>query len=68
MRSTVLFIGMYGITVTLFWVESGSVTTGLTFGLLSASLKTVWANVHNRYYQEAIREEIISITEYRKSA
>lgn len=67
MRSTVLFIGMYGITVTLFWVESGSVTTGLTFGLLSASLKTAWANVHTRIYQER-REETISIAEYRKSA
>lgn len=49
-RGITLFVGMYGITVTLFWVETGSLVTGLIFGLLGASLKTVWSIVHKHYY------------------
>lgn len=42
-----LWLGMYAITVLLFWYESGALTTGLLFGLLSASLKTIWAWMHH---------------------
>ncbi len=70
MRSITLFVGMYGITVGLFWVESGSLSTGLAFGILSASLKTAWANVHHRYFYRPPRlnTETVRINEYRKTA
>lgn len=50
MRSFVLWLGMYCITVTLFWLESGSVATGAAFGLVSASLKTIWSISLNRLW------------------
>ena len=46
-RHGTLFAGMYVITITLFWIESGSITTGLLFGLVSATLKTSWSWVHH---------------------
>jgi hypothetical protein len=45
-----LWLGMYGITLTLFWIETGSPVKGLLLGLLSASLKTVWAKLHQRLF------------------
>lgn len=50
-----LWLGMYLITVVLFWFETGSVATGLYMGLISASLKTMWSVVHGRISGEKIR-------------
>lgn len=41
-----LFAGMYGITATIIGVETGSLVTGLTLGLLGSTLKTGWSVVH----------------------
>lgn len=41
-----LFLGMYFITCLLFYIESGSIAKGALFGLISASLKTIWAQIH----------------------
>ena len=56
MRGLTLFGGMYAITVTMFYIQSGSILTGLTFGAVSAGLKTVWAKVHPMLYKEPIEE------------
>jgi hypothetical protein len=45
-RVATLWLGMYAITVSLFWYESGQLTTGLVFGLASATLKSLWSLLH----------------------
>ena len=49
-RPIVLWLGMYVITLTLFWYESGSIVKGLGFGLVSATLKTIWSHIHHHYF------------------
>jgi hypothetical protein len=39
---------MYGITATLFTLETGSLVTGLTMGVVGSSLKTLYAAVYHR--------------------
>lgn len=53
-KAVVLWIGMYLITCALFWYESGRLTTGLVFGLISASAKTVWSIVHHKIFHKPI--------------
>jgi hypothetical protein len=48
-----LFTGMYAITATIIGIETGSVATGLTLGLLGSSLKTVWAMAHSALFRVA---------------
>ena len=47
LRHLTMFAGMYAITVSIFAIESGSFLKGLAVGLIAASLKTVWAQVHH---------------------
>ncbi len=51
-RPMTLWMGMYAITMTLFWIETGSPTKGILLGLLSASLKTAWSSLHKWYYHK----------------
>ena len=67
MRGLTLFAGMYGITVTMFYIQSGSIVTGLTFGAMSAALKTVWAKVHPVIHPSPALE-VVNIEEYREAA
>lgn len=41
-----LWLGMYAITCTLFYIETGSLAKGALLGLLSATLKTIWGIIH----------------------
>lgn len=68
MRGLTLFAGMYGITVTMFYIQSGSIVTGLTFGAMSAALKTVWAKVHPIIHPIVPALEVVKIEEYRQAA
>jgi hypothetical protein len=58
-----LWLGMYAITALLFWSESGKLTTGLLFGLVSATLKTLWSLVHHKMTHRPLQdaEEVIRI-------
>jgi uncharacterized membrane protein len=47
LKHLTMFAGMYAITVSLFTIETGSFLKGLFVGLIAASLKTVWAQVHH---------------------
>jgi hypothetical protein len=48
-RATSLWLGMYVITVSLFWYESGELQTGLVFGAISATLKSIWSVAHKYF-------------------
>lgn len=45
-----LFLGMYIVTVSLFWFETGMLSKGLVFGIIAASLKTALARGHARVF------------------
>lgn len=45
-RRASLFLGMYAITATIIGIETGSVVTGLTLGLVGSTFKTAWAGIH----------------------
>lgn len=46
LKATTLFVGMYAITATIVGVETGSLVTGLTIGLVGSTVKTGWAMLH----------------------
>jgi hypothetical protein len=41
-----LWLGMYAITVFIYWLKVGHFYDGLLFALMTASAKTVWSLVH----------------------
>jgi len=41
-----LLLGMYTITVLIYWAFNGDLAHGMVFGLMTASAKTVWSLVH----------------------
>jgi len=41
-----LWLGMYAITATLFFIETGNIVTALTFALIGSTLKTLWSLLH----------------------
>ena len=45
-----LLLGMYSITVLIYWLFNGDLAHGLIFGLFTASAKTVWSLVHHRWF------------------
>ena len=49
-RITSLFLGMYGVTLTLFWLKTGSLVTGFWMGIIAASAKTFIANLNDRLW------------------
>ena len=49
-RGITLWLGMYGITSILFYIETGSVGKGLMLGLVSATLKTLWSICHSKVW------------------
>ena len=45
-----LFVPMYLVTLTAFWIETGSLAKGAGIGLLIASVKTVVGSIHHNYW------------------
>jgi len=43
-----LLLGMYAITVFIYWCFNGDLAHGLIFGLFTASAKTVWSLIHKK--------------------
>ena len=41
-----LLLGMYAITVLIYWWFNGDLAHGAVFGLMTASAKTVWSLIH----------------------
>lgn len=45
-----LFIPMYLVTLTAFWIETGSLLKGAGIGLVIASVKTLVGSVHHSFW------------------
>lgn len=43
-----LLLGMYVITVLIYWAKTGHLLDGMVFGLMTASAKTVWSLIHKK--------------------
>lgn len=43
-----LRLGMYLITVVIYWVKTGHLLDGMVFGLITSSAKTVWSLFHKK--------------------
>jgi uncharacterized membrane protein len=51
MKAFTLWFGMYCVTLALFTYETGDPLKGAVFGLVAATLKTLWSMAHNRLWR-----------------
>ena len=56
-RGLSLWLGMYFITVCLFYWETENWKTALFMGLLSSSIKTVWGLFHHKIFPAKKKQE-----------